>query len=71
MTVGGAAAAHLTLIVWCSYCRQAPADCGDIGKDLGEGYERFLKGTVIRVEDSDRKIEDLAPAICCRPFSAG
>jgi len=38
------------------------ADCGENDKNLSEGCEQcFLKGTMIRTADGDRKIEDLAP----------
>jgi hypothetical protein len=40
----------------------AAANCGRNGKDVGEGCEGncFLKGTIIRTADGNRKIEDLA-----------
>jgi hypothetical protein len=38
----------------------AAANCGHNGKDVGEGCECFLKGTMIRTADCDRKIEGLA-----------
>jgi len=44
-----------------SKMNSAAANCGHNGKDVGEGCECFLKGTMIRTADGDRKIEDLAP----------
>ena len=43
-----------------SKMKLAAANCGDNGKNVGEGCECFLKGTTIRTADGDRKIEDLA-----------
>jgi Hint domain len=45
-----------------SKMKPAAANCGHNGKDVGEGCEGqcFLKGTMIRTADGNRKIEDLA-----------
>jgi hypothetical protein len=40
----------------------ATANCGNNGKDVGQGCEQcFLKGTMIRTAGGHRKIDDLAP----------
>jgi hypothetical protein len=44
-----------------SKTKPTAANCGHNGKDVGEGCEDcFLKGTMVRTADGDRKIEDLA-----------
>ena len=40
--------------------KPAAANCGHNGKPVGEGCECFLKGTIIRTADGDRRIEDLS-----------
>jgi hypothetical protein len=55
--VGGSA-----IGAYLSKMNSAAANCGNNGKDVGKGCEQcFLKGTMIRTADRDRKIEDLAP----------
>ena len=49
------------MLAYSSKMTSAGANCGNNGKDVGEGCEQqcFLKGTMIRTADDDRKIEDL------------
>jgi hypothetical protein len=60
MKMGAIAAS--ALLAHLSKIESAAANCGHNGKDVGEGCEPacFLKGTIIRTADGDRKIEDLA-----------
>ena len=59
--------AHLSEI------KAAAANCGHNGKDVGEGCESqcFLKGTMIRTADGDRKIEDLTAGDLLPGFFGG
>ena len=56
-----------------AHLKPATANCGHNGKDVGEGCESqcFLKGTMIRTADGDRKIEDLAAGDLLPGFFGG
>ena len=49
------------MLAYSSKMTSAAVNCGNNGKDVGEGcgQQCFLKGTMIRTADDDRKIEDL------------
>jgi hypothetical protein len=49
------------MLAYSSKMTSPAANCGNNGKDVGEGCDQqcFLKGTMIRTTDDDRKIEDL------------
>src|SRR5215471_18544721 len=55
-----AASAASATLADLSKTKPAAANCGVNDNGKGEGCECFLKGTIIRTADGDRKIEDLA-----------